>query len=163
SKVLSPGLRIGAAFGDKEVIRKMTIGKQGADVSSAHLSQLITAKYLASGLLKPAIEKSLPLYKQRKDAMMAAIKQYMPTEYKHTDPDGGLFIWGHLDADIDTALLMPKAVERNVAFIHGTVFYAEGGHNNTFRLNYSNAQLDKIETGIKALGGLLKEEIAKLK
>jgi len=161
SKILAPGLRIGAAVGDKDIIRKMAIGKQGADVSSAHLSQLIAAKYLQKGLLAPNIEKSIPIYKERKDAMMAAIKKYMPNEYKYTDPDGGLFIWGHLDADIDMTKILPKAVEKNVAFIQGTVFYAGGGHKNTFRLNYSNAGLDKIEAGIKALSEVFKEELTR--
>ena len=163
SKILAPGLRIGAAAGHKDVIRKMAIGKQGADVSSAHLSQLIAARYLQKGLLNPNIQKSLPLYKERKDAMMTAIKKYMPAEYKHTDPDGGLFIWGRLDADIEVASIFPKAIERNVAFIQGTVFYAGGGHKNTLRLNYSNAPADRIETGIKSLGQVFKEELTVLK
>jgi len=159
SKILSPGLRIGAAIGNKDVIRKMAIGKQGADVSSAHLSQLIVASYLKKGYLKPNINKSIPIYKERKDAMVSAIKKYMPTEYKYEDTDGGLFIWGQLDAEIDVARLIPKAVEKNVAFIQGTVFYAGGGHENTLRLNYSNAPVDRIETGIKALSEVFKEEL----
>jgi len=163
SKIMAPGLRIGAAVGNKDVIRKMAIGKQGADVSSAHLSQLIAAKYLQKGYLLPNIQKSIPIYKERKDAMMSAIKKYMPSEYKYNDPDGGLFIWGHLDSKIDVAKLIPKAVEKNVAFIQGSVFYANGGHENTLRLNYSNASMDKIEAGIKALAGVFKEEIVNVK
>ncbi|MCL2555478.1 MAG: PLP-dependent aminotransferase family protein [Firmicutes bacterium] len=161
SKILAPGLRIGAAIGNKDVIRKMAIGKQGADVSSAHLSQLITAKYLSKGLLVPNIEKSIPIYKQRKDAMIAAIEKHMPSEYKYENPDGGLFVWGKLDAKIDVATLLPKAVEKNVAFIQGTVFYAGGKNENTLRLNYSNASIDKIETGIKALSEVFKQELTR--
>lgn len=163
SKVLSPGLRVGVAVGNKDVIRKITIGKQGVDVSTSNLSQLIVAKYLSKGYLFPNIQKSLPIYKERKDAMMSAIDRYMPEEYEHTNPEGGLFIWGKLNADINTVELLPRAIERNVAYIQGTVFYADGSGLNTFRLNFSNADEEKIERGICALGGLMKEEIAKLK
>ncbi len=162
SKVLAPGLRTGAAIGHKDVIRKITICKQGVDVSTVNLSQLIVANYLKKGYMTPNINKSLPIYRERKNAMMAAIKKYMPEEYKHTDPEGGLFIWGSIKG-LDMVSLMPKAIERNVAYIQGSVFYADGGHNDTFRLNYSNATAEKIDTGIKALGTLLKEEVAKLK
>ncbi|MCL2675511.1 MAG: PLP-dependent aminotransferase family protein [Firmicutes bacterium] len=160
SKVLSPGLRVGAAVGTKELIRKLAICKQGVDVTTANISQLVVANYLKKGLLQPNIDKSLPIYRERKNAMIAAINAYMPCEYKHTDPHGGLFIWGSIKG-LDMATLMPKAIERNVAYIHGSVFHADGGGKDTFRLNFSNASLERIEIGIKALGGMFKEELAK--
>ena len=162
SKILSPGLRVGAAVGNADVIRKMAICKQGADLHTSLLAQAVTAEYLRRGLLAPAVQKSLPLYRTRKEAMMRAIRAYMPDEFEHTDPNGGLFVWGELKrCNIDTAALLPRAVERNVAYIQGSVFYADGGGKNTLRLNYSNAQPDRIETGIKALGEFFKEIIAK--
>ena len=48
-----------------------------------------------------------------------------------------------------------RQVENNVAFVPGTHFYPEGGHENTFRLNFSNSPVDVIETGMKRLGGLI--------
>lgn len=164
SKILSPGLRIGAAVGNAEIIRKMTICKQGVDVHSSTLSQAIAAEYCARGLLKPAIEKSIPLYRERKNAMMESIKKYMPDEFEHTDPDGGLFVWGEFKGvNLDTAAILPEAVKRNVAYIQGSVFYADGGSKNTIRLNYSNASLDAIERGMKTLGEFFKENISKEK
>jgi 2-aminoadipate transaminase len=163
SKILAPGLRVGGAVGNKDVIRKMVIGKQGADVATAHFSQLITARYLQQNLLMPNIQKSLPIYRERLDAMLGAIKKYMPSEYKHTNPDGGLFIWGHLDAPVETAQIFPKAIERNVAYIQGNVFYADNSGKNTLRLNFSNATVERIELGIKTLGEVFKEEIARVK
>lgn len=161
SKILSPGLRVGAVFGNREIIRKMAIGKQGTDLHTSLLAQAITAEYLRRGLLLPAVEKSLPLYKTRKDAMMRCIRDYMPAEFIHTDPEGGLFIWGEFGGcDIDTAALLPQAVERNVAYIQGQVFYAGQGGKNTIRLNYSNASPQKIEQGMRSLGTFFRQQIA---
>ena len=164
SKVLSPGLRVGVAAGDPEVIRKMAICKQGTDLHTCLLSQAVTAEYLARGLLAPAVQNSLPLYRERKQAMAEAIKKYMPEEFEHTDPDGGLFVWGVFKGcGIDTEKLLPHAVKRNAAYIQGSVFYADGSGRNTLRLNYSNAAPGKIDEGMKALGGFFKETIAKEK
>lgn len=161
SKIISPGLRVGAAVGAPEVIRYMVVGKQGTDLHTSNLSQMIVAEYLRKEYLFPNIEKSLPIYRTRKQAMMQAIAKYMPEEFAHTDPDGGLFIWGELPPEIDTVQLLPEAIARNVAYIQGQVFYADGGGRNTVRLNYSNARPEQIERGIQALGGLFKETLAK--
>ncbi len=163
SKILSPGLRTGVAIGDKEVINKLGVCKQGTDLHTSNLSQLITLKYLQSGKLYPNIDKALPLYLERKTAMIEAINKYMPQEYNYVDPDGGLFIWGEFDADINTVELFKQAVEKNVAYIQGSVFYAGGEHLNTMRLNFSNESNERIENGIKALGDFFKDKIAEAK
>ncbi len=163
SKVLSPGLRVGVAVGNPEVIRKMTIGKQGVDVTTSNLSQLIVAEYLKRGYIFKNIEKSLPIYRERKNAMIAALNKYMPEEYKYVNAEGGLFIWGEFDAPINTVELAPEAIKHDVAYIQGQVFYADGSGLNTMRLNFSNATVDRIDAGIHRLGDMFKTEIAKLK
>ncbi len=163
SKIISPGLRVGVAVGDKAILRKMAIGKQGTDLHTSNLAQKIVEKYLEKGYLTPNVEKSLPLYLRRKTAMIDAIEKYMPAEFRHTDPDGGLFIWGELPAGVDTVKLLPAALECNVAYIQGQVFYADGSGLNTIRLNYSNADPEQIDKGIHALGDLLKKKLSEVK
>ena len=164
SKILSPGLRVGGAVGNPDIIRKMAICKQGTDLHTSLLAQAIAAEYCRRGLLKRSVEDSLPLYASRKNAMMRGIEKYMPSEFVHTNPEGGLFVWGEFDGcDINTAELLHKAVERNVAYIQGSVFYADGSGKNTIRLNFSNASEEKIDEGMKALGKFLKEEISRAK
>lgn len=163
SKIIAPGLRTGIAVGDKQVIRKLSICKQGTDLHTNNVAQMIVARYLEKGYLMPNIEKSLPLYIERRDAMLEAIDRFMPAEFTHTVPQGGLFIWGAFDADVDTVKILPEAVEKNVAYIQGQVFFADGGGLNTLRLNYSNSSPEKIQAGIKALGTLYKKKIAEAK
>lgn len=96
--------------------------------------------------------------------MSDAIARYMPEEFECTDPDGGLFIWGRLPKGIDVLKIFPEAIERKVAYIQGSVFFAEPeGTENYIRLNYSYANDEQIDEGIKRLGGLFKEKIAALK
>ncbi len=160
SKIISPGNRTGVAVGAPEVIRKMEIGKQGTDLHTPNFSQMITYEYLRRGYLEPDLEKSVKIYGEKKAAMSNAIAKYMPEEFECTDPDGGLFIWGRFPEKIDVVKVFPEAIARKVAYIQGCVFFADGSGNNYIRLNYSYANTDMIDEGIKRLGDLFKEKLA---
>ena len=152
SKTLSPGLRVGYAIGDKKIIRKMTILKQGQDLHTSNLSQAITLEFLKSGLFLKNIQKNLPIYRDKKDAMINALKQHMPKNFKFTNPDGGLFIWGEFKSNINTVEKFKEAVDKNVAYIQGQVFYADQKSGlNTLRLNYSLESIERIKKGIEIL------------
>ena len=76
-----------------------------------------------------------------------------------THPNGGLFLWVTLPEGVDTAAIMPQAVERKVAYIPGQTFFADGDVTNTLRLNFSNANEDSIVEGIRRLGQVLREQL----
>ena len=53
--------------------------------------------------------------------------------------------------------LFPKALEKKVAFVPGDPFYINAENANTMRLNYTNADCETIDEGIRRLGDLLKQ------
>lgn len=159
SKVISPGIRVGAAIADEKVIAKFNILKQGMDVHTSNLSQVIAMEYVKSGKLYPHIKETCKMYKKKLDTMQEAISEHFPKEVKVTHPTGGLFIWAELPEHVDTTEVFKKAVEKKVAFIPGTSFFADGGHKNTMRLNFSMISEQKIKEGIARLGEVLKEFI----
>ena len=163
SKIISPGNRTALACAAPALIRKMEICKQGTDLHTHNLSQMITYEYLKRGYLEPDLKRSVAIYGEKKRLMSEAIKKYMPEEFKCTDPDGGLFIWGKFPDGIDTVKTLPEAVERKVAYIQGSVFFADGSGTQYIRLNYSFANAEQIDAGMKRLGDLFKEKIADLK
>ncbi len=162
SKTLAPGLRTGIAIGDPEVIRKMTIGKQATDVHTSSLSQAIINNFLSKSLMDARVSELIPLYLEKKNAMMSAIEKYMPKEFTYTNPDGGLFIFGEFDESlgINTMKLFPEVAAHKVAYVSGHSFFASEDKFNTLRLNYSNASLDQIDSGMKKLGDFFKKIIA---
>ena len=93
--------------------------------------------------------------------MLAALKRYFPTECSwRARPEGGLFLWARVPEWIDTGEMLKEAVAAKVAYVPGFAFYAEADRGrNTMRLNFSNAQPDQIEEGIRRLGVLLKTKI----
>jgi 2-aminoadipate transaminase len=167
SKTLSPGMRVGFAAGNAEVIRKLAIGKQGSDLHTSNISMAVVKRYLEKGFFYPNIEKSLPIYRERKTAMTEALRRYWPEEFRYTDPEGGLFIWGEFPQRINTVEAFNAAIERNAAYIIGTVFFADGLETEgpprgigALRLNYSNETPERIDRGMKVLGELFKEKLA---
>lgn len=152
SKVISPGLRVGFLCANKTLLRKCTIGKQSSDVHTANLNQAIVDAYLRRGLLKPHVESICKSYAQQMNTMLGLLSKCGGVA-RYTRPEGGLFIFAELMDGLNATELMKKAVEKGVAYVPGTHFYADGGHENTFRLNFSMSTLDQIQRGM----GLLNE------
>jgi len=150
SKIISPGMRVSFMAGDATLIRKCTMGKQSSDLHTANLTQAIVGKYLEKDLLPGHIREICASYKQQMDAMMEELDKF-PAGTTYTHPEGGLFIWCELPEHIDALPLLQKAIEKHVAYVPGTHFFAKGGHANTFRLNFSNSTIEQIHTGMAAL------------
>lgn len=156
SKYIAPGLRLGAAVvPDARLQRKMTIGKQSTDVHSPLLTQAIVELYLEKGLLPAHIEKICGEYRMQLDAMLKGF-EHLPEGTKHTLPQGGLFVWAQLPEGMNALDALKYAIEQNVAFVPGTHFYPDGGHENTLRLNFSMQEVENIQIGMERLGKALR-------
>lgn len=157
SKTLSPGLRVGNAFGREDIIRKMTICKQSADTHSCNITQAIAAEFVAGGYMVPHLEQIIPDYAVRMNTMLDALAKYFPSDCTYTKPDGGLFIWGELPKGTPALELFKRAVEEiKVAFVPGEHFFISPDMGkNTFRLNFSAETPERIEEGVRLLGGLI--------
>ncbi|CAK7035524.1 MAG: 2-aminoadipate transaminase [Peptostreptococcus russellii] len=163
SKVLSPGYRIGWVAASPEILAKFNVIKQAADLQASTISQMEMAKFFDDYDVDAHIAKLREVYGHRRTVMLDAMKKYFPEGVTYTYPNGGLFTWVILPEGIDaTVLQKEKALPNNVAFVPGEPFFPNGGHVNTFRMNYSNMPDDKIEEGIRLLGLSIKEAIDEL-
>lgn len=159
SKIISPGLRVGFMVGDPRILRKCTIGKQSSDVHTANLNQAIVDQFLRQNLLPAHIASICESYKAQMNAMLDELATF-PEGTRYTRPEGGLFIWVELPSGIEAKAMLEKAVERHVAYVPGTHFFCDGGHDNTFRLNFSNSTIDQIRQGMSVLRELITEVLA---
>ena len=152
SKLVSPGLRVGYMAAHEDIITKCAIAKQGSDLHTPLLTQAIIDQFLRRGLLQPHLASILGPYREKMNAMLTELASF-PQGTRYTRPEGGLFVFCTLPDGGNATELFPEAVERGVAFVPGTHFFPEGGHHDTFRLNFSNSSLDQIKTGM----GILRE------
>jgi len=150
SKIISPGLRVGYLVAQEDILRKCAIGKQSTDLHTPNLTQAIVDQYLRRGILAPHIQAILPGYRDKMNRMLEALSAF-PTEFSHTHPEGGLFIFVVMRSGLDAVSLLKDAIERNVAYVPGTYFFPGGGHNNSLRLNFSNSTPQQINEGMEQL------------
>lgn len=162
SKIISPGLRVGYICGDAAIIRKCTIGKQSTDVHTANLNQAIVDRFITSGILPDHIHSICSSYAEQMNTMLRELDGF-PEGTKWTTPEGGLFIWVELPAGLNAINILDKAIRQKVAFVPGTHFCANGGHENTLRLNFSNSTTDQIKTGMRILCEIVNNEMNILK
>ena len=158
SKIISPGLRVGFMAGDPRILRKCTIGKQSSDVHTANLNQAIVDRFLRENLLPAHIASICGSYREQLGAMLEELRAF-PEGTRYTRPEGGLFVWVELPSGIDAKELLEQAVARHVAYVPGTHFYCDGGHENTLRLNFSNSTIPQIHEGMTVLRELIKQTI----
>lgn len=160
SKILAPGLRVGWVVADRKVIDKLVQAKQSADLHTSTLNQYLTYGVAQDGFLDAHIETIREVYRERRDVMIEAMETYFPPEVTFSRPIGGLFLLVTAPENINTTDLLAEAVEHKVAFVPGADFHTGGIGQNTFRLNFSNAQPEQIRIGIQRLGSLLKTAMA---
>lgn len=155
SKTLSPGLRVGWVCAAKEVIEKLVLLKQAADLHSSTINQMAIHDVASRGF-DQQVGKIREAYRRRRDHMLAQLDQHMPDNVQWTKPEGGMFIWMTLPPHLDGAELLARSLEsQRVAFVPGQAFFADGSNANTLRLNFSKPDEATIEEGIARLGQLL--------
>lgn len=155
SKTLMPGLRVGWALGPQAVIGQMVKAKQAMDLHTSTFNQYVALELLNGGYEQECLPALRRAYRERRDAMLDALRRHFPPEARWTRPQGGMFIFVTLPKGISTAALLPRAMERNVAFVPGGEFHVDGAGQNTLRLNFTKASVPEIAAGIKTLAEVL--------
>lgn len=155
SKTLMPGLRVGYTIAPAPVIRAMVIAKQGFDLHTSTLNQMIVTGLLEGRTIERNLPNLIALYRHRRDTMLTALDEHFKGRATWTHPDGGLFLWMTLPEGVDTEALLPKALERGVAYVPGAGFFAGEKPLNTLRLNFSNMPPERIVDGIRRLSEIL--------
>jgi len=161
SKVLSAGLRLAVMVARGELMDVLVKVKQPTDLCTSKLTQILAARYMAEYGLDKHLAEIRPVYRAKKEAMIAALEKYMPKDdrLRWTNPDGGLFIFVWMPEGIDTTEMLSSAIEKKVAYVPGASSYVDGGGQNTLRLAFSLSTPEQIDEGIKRLAEVVSEAL----
>ena len=129
----------------------LTVAKQAADLHTSTLDQAAAVHYLQTGRLNVAVERSRTAYRERRDALLAALPRALPAGSRWNHPDGGMFVWVELPTGIDASAVLPLALACDVAFVPGAPFYPGAAETNTMRLSFTTYGPEAIAEGGRRL------------
>ena len=160
SKVLAPGLRLGYVIAPKAIMPKLLQAKQAADLHSPSFNQRMVSEVLKDGFIDRHVPTIRTLYKSQCHAMLEALQKEMAgLDVVWNTPDGGMFLWVRLPEGMNAVELLPKAVDKGVAFVPGAAFYADHADPRTLRLSFVTASEEQIHIGIAALAQAIRESL----
>jgi DNA-binding transcriptional MocR family regulator len=159
SKTFASGLRVGWVLAPHAVREKLVLAAESATLCPPTLNQMVVSRYLATHDWKGQIKKFRENYRERRDAILSALEQYLPPGCTWTKPDGGFYVWVTVPEGIDTKAMLPRAVTARVAYASGTGFYADGFGSRQMRLSYCYPTPERIREGVRRLASVLESEM----
>ncbi|WP_033291439.1 PLP-dependent aminotransferase family protein [Amycolatopsis jejuensis] len=159
SKTFASGLRVGWVLAPHAVREKLVLAAESATLCPPTFNQMIVSRYLATHDWKGQVKKFRENYRERRDAMLSALQQYLPPGCSWTNPDGGFYVWVTVPEGVDTKAMLPRAVTARVAYASGTGFYADGFGSRQMRLSYCYPTPERIREGVRRLAAVLESEM----
>ena len=159
SKIFAPGFRLGWIIAAPELLEQIYVCKQALDLCPPIFDQYLAAGFMGSGALERNLQKSIALYRDKRDYMLELLGRYMPEGVVWTHPEGGLFLFVTLPEGVDTVAMYDDALSSGVAYVAGSFFHIDGGGHNTMRLNFSFLDRSRMEAGVKLLAGVIGREM----
>ncbi len=116
SKTFAPGYRVGWAVAPHAVREKLVLASESAILCPTSFGQFAIAEYLATYDWKGQVKVFRELYRERRDALLAALEAHLP-QATWTRPAGGFYVWLTLPAGLDAKAMLPRAVTGRVAYV----------------------------------------------
>jgi 2-aminoadipate transaminase len=155
SKVLAPGFRLGWLVLPPAVREQAAICKQGMDLHSSTFTQEVAASYLASGRLQARLPSIRAAYRERNEALAAALDRHLGGRLEYNRPDGGMFLWARLTEPVDASELLRHAIEEGMIFVPGSAFYADAPDRSTLRLSFATPSPAELDVAAQRLARAL--------
>lgn len=155
SKLMSPGVRIGWIRAEGPILDTLAVAKAAISMQSSVVDQLTVARYLETADLDAHVAAVSAVYRERRDAMAAAIAPVLPAGAHLTHPDGGMFVWAALGEGYDAQLMLADAVDAGVAYLPGWSFFADHPDRSTMRLSFVTHSPAVIEEAVGHLGAVI--------
>ncbi len=160
SKAFGPGLRVGFMVASEPFATELRRHKETLDISTGTLVQALMAELICSGAYRRHLVRVRRLYRERRDAMCAALERHLPAGVSFTRPRGGMHLWVIPSQTLDAAQLLERARGQGVTFAPGSLFFSDGRRSSCLRLNFSSHCPKRIDLGIGRLCDCLRKELS---
>ena len=168
SKPFATGTRVGFGILPEPAYTAVIRIKGNHDFGTSNLLQQLLVKALSSGRYEEHLTALQKRYAKKAKGMLAAMKEFFPTEIQWWEPKGGLYYWARLPQTLKAGVkskLFQKALAKDILYVPGELCYANDPTRrkpeNTMRLSFGGGTEQNIRIGIERLGGVFKEMLRK--
>ncbi len=157
AKSVAPGLRLGFLTADSATIERIRGGgllDSGGGIN--HFTANVVAAFCEDGGFAAQGTHLRAAYRARRDALAAALAEYLPPSCEWALPTGGFFIWVRLPEGCDAQALLPAAIAAGVGYAPGPRFHLDGSGANMLRLAFGLYPPDELVESARRLGGILR-------
>ncbi len=162
SKTFMPGLRIGYVMAQSPLAERLLSLRRADDLCGVALLQCTLAHFLRDGGMKRHMRRVLPVYRDRRDALISALQNTMPAGVSWTHPAGGYSNWLTLPSEYRFQGLQQTALEQGYAFSPGQSFLAEPSGQQHLRICFGNQPPAAIQSGVELLSRLIREQMTRI-
>jgi GntR family transcriptional regulator/MocR family aminotransferase len=154
SKMLAPGLRLGWLASPRRLVEPIAAAKMAADHGSAGIDQLALADFIERGELDRHLRRMRPIYRRRRDAMLAALARHLP-ELEPTGASAGLHVLAWLPAGMDERDVVDRAAGTGIGLTGVTWCCMVSPVRRGIVFGYAATDERRIEEGVRRLKSVL--------
>ena len=154
SKTLAPGIRLGWMSLPDELVDEVRAAKAAEDSGSPALEQLALAELIASGDYDRHVARARHVYRQRRDAVIAALAEHVPGLTVH-GAAAGLHVLLRLPDSADDVAVQAAASERGIGVNPLSTMSLFGDAQRGLVLGYSRLTVERIGPAVRALAECL--------
>jgi len=156
SKSIAPALRVGYVVADWPVMSRLLSCK--TDAGSGALEQMVLAEFCARHFDQHVTALNQRL-QQKAQTLVEALNQYFGTAAEFTRPDGGIFLWVKLPAEVDTLALAQVAAAEGITFNPGPEWSTDAEPaRSSLRICFANPSHDNLRAGVAKLAEICARE-----
>ncbi|OZG49183.1 PLP-dependent aminotransferase family protein [Bombiscardovia coagulans] len=158
SKIIAPGMRVAWMVAPPGIRQKLVLANESSILCPSNMSQMTITCYLDNFDWKAQISDYRNMYRERRDAMDGALREYLPS-CSWNKPEGGFYIWLRIPDGLDAKAMLPRAITAKVAYVSGTAFYNDGNGKDHMRLSFCYPTPERIVEGVRRLAGVIDREL----